>query len=176
MCRQEETQAKSLCHRGFTLLEVLVAAAMLTLVVSAAVVPFAAGANCQQMAARQAVALELARDLMEEILSRPFDDPEGAVTPGPDAGESFTDRASLDNADDYHGFTESAGAIRPNQQTAAADPLAAELGRSVQVEYVRLAGQDSSQPMNVCRATVHVTHKGGDLATLTRLVYGNVNN
>jgi hypothetical protein len=165
------------CHSGaFTLVEALLAAALLTVVVSAAVLPYSAGARCQDIASRQAVALELAQDLMEEILSRPFNDPAGSTTPGPDSGESFGDRASLDNVDDYNGFIEAPGHIRPNQQTAALDPLAGQLGRSAQVEYVRLSGQDSAQPMNVCRVTVHVTYKGADLATLTRMVYGNVSN
>lgn len=165
-----------LCHAGFTLVEALLAAAMLTLVVAATVMPFSTGARCQQTASQQAVALELAQDLMEEILSRPFDDPGGSTTRGPDSGESHANRASLDNLDDYNGCIEAAGTIRPNQQTAALDPLAAQMSRSAQVEYVRLTGQNSSQPMNVCRVTVRVTCRGAELAMLTRLVYGNVNN
>ncbi len=165
-----------LCHSGFTLVEALLAASLLTCVVSAVVIPFSAAARCQQMAARQAVALELAQDLMEEILSRPFFDPNGYTTPGPDAGESFANRAGLDNVDDYSGLSEAAGSIHPNLQTKAADPLAAQLARSAQVDYIRLTGQDPNQPMNVCRVIVHVSAGGNDLATLTRMVYGNVTN
>lgn len=121
--------------------------------------------------------MELAEDLMEEILSKPFYDPNGAAcNPGPDAGETYSNRATLDNVDDYDGYTEAVGHIVPNKQTLASDPLAAQLGRSVQVQYVRLTGQSVSQAMNVCQVTVHVTYQAGDIAKVTRLVYANVTN
>lgn len=150
----------------------MLACVILAAVVSAMVMPFAAGAQNDQANARQALAVALAQDLMEEVLSKPFDDPGGAArTPGPDAGEAAGNRATFDNVDDYHGYTEQAGTIRPFQQTRAADPLAAALSRGATVEYVRLAGQDPAIPMNVCRVTVRVCQGGMELAKLSRLVY-----
>jgi prepilin-type N-terminal cleavage/methylation domain-containing protein len=159
-------------RRGFTLLEALLASAILAMVVSAMVMPFAAGAQNDRASACQALAVTLAQDLMEEVLSRPLDDPDGAArTPGPDVGETIGNRATFDNVDDYDGYVEPAGTVRPVQQTKAADPLAAMLSRSVKVQYVRLSGQSALTPMNVCRVTVQVNKGQEELTKLTRLVY-----
>jgi len=175
--RRTRGQTGRRLNKGFTLPEALLACVVLAMVSSAIVVPFAAGARCEQANTRQTVALSLAEDLMEEILAKPFKDPdvpdyeENWQTLGPGTGESFDDRSTLDNTDDYHGLVEPAGTIRPAMTTQASDPLAGDLSRRVEVAYVHLPGQDTSNPPNVARVTVHVSWKGADLVTLTRLVY-----
>lgn len=54
-------------------------------------------------------AMDLTDALMEEILRLPYDDPDGASNPGPEAGES--NRTLFDNIDDYHGFSQAAGSV-----------------------------------------------------------------
>ena len=159
---------------AFTLAESLLASIILAMIVSSMVMPFVAGAQNDQANARQALAVALAEDLMEEILGRPFDDPDGTGSVlGVDAGEVSADRTTFDNVDDYDGHNEVAGDIVPSQQVEVSDPLAASLSRHVTIEYVQLPGQGVVIPPDACRITVRVRYGGGDLVTLTRLAYAN---
>lgn len=94
---------------GFTLIEVLIASAVLAFVVAALAHAVVAGQMQTADSLHAMRGAALAEAMMEEILSKPYADPEGATTLGPDAGESA--RSSFDNMDDYHGYTEAAGAV-----------------------------------------------------------------
>ncbi len=94
---------------GFTIAEVLVASIMLALVVAAVGQAVAAAQMQSHASLRQQQAASLLDELMEEVLAHPYIDPQGDTTMGPDTGESG--RLDFDAADDYHGFTESAGAL-----------------------------------------------------------------
>lgn len=91
------------------MVEVLIAAAILSFATIAVVQAVTAGQAQTLDALKRARADALAEVLLEEILSKPYDDPEGEVGFGPDAGESA--RADYDNIDDYHEYTEAAGAL-----------------------------------------------------------------
>jgi MSHA pilin protein MshD len=156
-------------RQGFTLIEALVAATILAITVTAVTLPFTAGAQNEQDSARLTLAVAYAQELMEEILSRPFDDPGGGMTPGPEAGE--TSRDLYDNIDDYHGYSEADGQIKDMYGLAATDRLAAGLSRSVAAEYVYVAGQDTSGSPTFIRVTVTVRYRGRPLVTLQRMVY-----
>lgn len=106
---------------------------------------------------------------MEEILSKPFDDPQGASVPGPEAGE--TRRSRFDNVDDYHGYAEAPGHIADANGAVINTPASQGLSRSVVAQYVYVSGQDVGQPPTFIRVQVTVTYKGAALVTLTRLVY-----
>ena len=163
--------------KGFTLAEALLACVILAMVSAAVVVPFAAGARHEQVGARQTIALSLAEDLMEEILAKPFKDPDDPDSQnlGPDAGETAGDRSTFDNMDDYYGYIEQPGAIQPAMTTHATDPLARDLSRLAKVGYLHLPGQNPSDPPNTCQIAVYVLWNGRELVRLTRLVhdYGN---
>jgi len=94
---------------GFTLLEALFAASVLAVVVAAVTQSIVAGQMQTYDAMHSARAVALTEAMMEEILVLPYDDPEGGVVIGPDAGE--TTRQQFDDIDDYHGFTEAAGTL-----------------------------------------------------------------
>jgi hypothetical protein len=48
----------------------------------------------------------LAHELMAEIMSMPYEDPAGtSTTIGTDTGESLATRSTLDDVDDYHGYS-----------------------------------------------------------------------
>jgi prepilin-type N-terminal cleavage/methylation domain-containing protein len=94
---------------GFTLIEVLLASALLSFIVAAVCQPIAAGQMQTVDTLHGLRGLALAEQLMEEVQALPYADPQGATTVGPDAGE--TSRALYDNCDDYHGFTQAANAI-----------------------------------------------------------------
>jgi hypothetical protein len=84
----------------------------------------------------------LASDLMEEVLSKSWDENSTAVGPiadglktppaslGPESGEA---RLAFDDIDDYNGYSESP----PKAQDGQAVEGFAEFTRSVQVYYVR---------------------------------------
>jgi hypothetical protein len=76
----------------------------------------------------------LAHDLMQEILSFPYAEPESnpnAVSTGPDTGESS--RSLFDDIDDYHGLTETPPVVRAGTPI----PGASRFTRRVSVLFVR---------------------------------------
>lgn len=107
-------------QRAFTLAEVLIAAAILSFATIAIVQAVTAGQAETLDALKRARADALAQVLLEEVLSKPYTDPDGDTAFGPDAGE--TTRAAFDAVDDFHGYNESAGALA--DQAAAAYPTA----------------------------------------------------
>lgn len=156
-------------RQGFSLIEAMIASTILAATVTAVSLPFTAGAQNEQDSARLTVAVALAEGLMEEILSKPFDDPAGNQTPGPEAAE--TSRSSYANIDDYHGYAEAAGQIKDASGAVFTDPLATGLSRSATVEYVYLSGQSAAQQASVVRVTVTVKYKTQTVSTVRRLVY-----
>jgi len=116
---------------GFTLLEVLIASSILAFTTLALVQAVSAGQSQTLDALRRARGTALAEAMLEEVLSKPYADPEGETTLGPDAGESARD--DFDNLDDYHGHSEAAGAVA--DAAGAAYPAAYQrYTRSVTVE------------------------------------------
>ena len=88
-------------------MEALLASAMLSMGASAVLLPFNVGAQSELEDARRTTALYLGRELVEEIISKPFDDPDGGGALGPDGGESSRDL--YDNIDDYHNYKDGYG-------------------------------------------------------------------
>ncbi|MEM9414201.1 MAG: prepilin-type N-terminal cleavage/methylation domain-containing protein [Planctomycetota bacterium] len=94
---------------GFTLLEVLIASMILAFATLGLVQAVSAAQAQTYDALRRARATALADALLEEVLSKPYADPQAETAVGPDTGESGRD--DFDNVDDYHGFAEAAGAL-----------------------------------------------------------------
>ncbi len=151
---------------GFTLLEALLASVVLAIVVGAIVVPFTAGAGNTAHDARMTLAVNLAQDLIEEILSKPFSDPDGTET-----GE--TGRSKWDDMDDYNGYTEAEGTIAGFDGAVVNDPAATALTRSAIVEGVYVSGQGPPDPATFLRITVEVRYHGQELVKFSRLAYAN---
>jgi Tfp pilus assembly protein PilV len=154
---------------GFTLAEALLATVILLIAITAITLPFAAGARAEQADARMCLAVSLAQEMMEEILAKPFLDPQGATEVGPDAGE--TRRARFDNVDDYHGYYEGSRQIADATGALLTTPIATGLTRQVTCQYVYVSGQDTTKPATFVRVIVTVAYNGSPLVTLTRLVY-----
>ncbi|MCE5327280.1 MAG: hypothetical protein LLG01_12805 [Planctomycetaceae bacterium] len=152
-----------------TLMEALLASTILAACAFAVTMPFTASAQNDQTQERWSVATCLAQEMMEEILSKPFKDPQGGVVCGPDSGEST--RWQFDNVDDYHGYAEPAGSIADASGTICTADAAAGLSRRVTVEYVYLSGQQTQRAPTFARVIVEVSHQGVPIVTLTRLVY-----
>jgi MSHA pilin protein MshD len=99
-----------------TLLESLIATLLLLTTCVATMQALVAGHVQGEDAWRRARAIELAQALLEEIVRLPYNDPQGAVTFGPESGES--NRTLYDNVDDFHNFSESAGSLADATGTA----------------------------------------------------------
>lgn len=153
-------------RRGVTLLEALIAAALLAMVAASVIVPFTAAAQANAQDARQTLAIHLAEDLMEEILSKSFGDPDGT-----EAGEGG--RGEWDDMDDYDGYDEPPGTMAGFDGAAVVDPAAAHLSRHAVVTPVHLPGQDVGQPETFVRIIVEVRYHGDPIVTLCRLAYEN---
>lgn len=156
---------------GFTLLEALLAAVILAAGVAAITLPFAAGARNEQIDARRTIAVGLAEEIIETILTLPFEDedPAYARNLGPDPGEY--DRSLFDNIDDYHEYIESEGEITSVDGQAFDDLSATGLSRQVSTEYIYISGQSMIDPPSFIRVTVEVLYKQQPVVTLTRLIY-----
>ncbi len=147
-------------------MEALLAAVILAIVVGAIVMPFTAGASNTAQNAKSTLAVNLAQDLMEEILAKPFSDPDGKET-----GENK--RSKWDDMDDYDGYGEVEGAIAGFDGVKVDDPVSVGLTRRVRVERVYVAGQDQSEAPTFLRFTVDVHYRGEKVVTLSRLAYAN---
>ena len=102
-------KAHSNRHYGFTMIEALLASVVLSVSVAAISQVVVAGQMQTVSALDGQRAVSLAQALLEEILAKPYWDPDGVTALGPEGGELF--RALFDNCDDYSGYTESAGAV-----------------------------------------------------------------
>ena len=154
---------------GFTLAEAMIAVAILAMTISAITHPFVAAAQNDLADARMSVALCLAQEMIEEMIDKPFDDPDGGVALGADSGEMG--REDFDNIDDYHGCVENSGAITYADGTAVTNPAAAGLSRYVTTEYAHVSGQDVGDPATFICVTVEVKYLDQSLVKLSRLIY-----
>ncbi len=150
-------------------MEALLASVVLAMAVTAIVMPFTVGAQNEQVDTRRTLAVSLAQELMEEILTKPFFDPDGDSNVGPEPGESS--RQQFDNADDYDGFAEAVGQIKSFDGRVIDGPAAVGLARQASAEYVYVSGQEMSEDPTFVRVVVLVKYRGDTLITLTRLVY-----
>ncbi len=156
---------------GFTLAEALVASAILAFAVAAAAVPFSASLMSGQRRSDQAEAVRLTEAMIEEILSRPFHDPDGASVPGPEIDEDPARRdRDFDNVDDYHGLVEEAGVLRNADGQLIYNEEIAMLTRRVTVAYVRMPEQPKDSPTSFAVVEVVVSNGKEDLARIARLV------
>ncbi len=91
-------------RRGFTLAESLIASVVLAMAVVAVGGSLSAAYQQSQTVDRSARCLAYARDLIEEILARPYVDPNsGATSQGPDP-LTEPNRNFFDNIGDYNGY------------------------------------------------------------------------
>ncbi len=149
------------------------ASTLLAMGASAVLLPFNIGAQSETEDARRTLAMHLSRELMEEIISKPFDDPEGGGALGPDSGE--TSRLYFDNIDDYDGYKDGYGEaiseiVGVRKQTI--DYVAIDgLHREVSVAYMHVSGQDVGDAPNFVRVEIKMGYMGDNLLTLRRLVH-----
>lgn len=143
------------------------ASAILSFAVAAITQAITAGQMQTAEALHQVRAMALVDAMLEEIQSKPYADPEGAVAVGPDAGE--TDRTLFDNADDYHGYSEATGDCA-DVELAAYSGRFDVFSRSVVCVYGTQTVAAFGDPIAGLNATVTVTDTRGQTWQSTRFI------
>ncbi len=156
---------------AFTLIESLLAAAILAMSITAVTIPFTSAAKNEQINARKTVATSFAQELMEEILTRSFEDsqPSSARNPGPE-GDEYS-RCDFDNIDDYDGYTDKPAETSVLGGEISKHPSAMDLVRKVTTEYVYVTGQEISGEPEFIRILVEITYHQRSIVRLSRLVF-----
>ena len=151
---------------GFTLMESLLAAVILVIAITAITMPFAVGASNEEIDGRMTLAVSLAQEMMEEVLSKPLVDPAPASDCfGPEPGEST--RTRYDDLDDYKVWIEPLRQIKDAGGIILTGPLVNTLSRETYVENYWLAGQDHSKPADFFKVTVIIKHENPPLKATT---------
>ncbi len=153
--------------RGYSLAECLIAILILAGATVGLLQTLWAGEMQAAHSVEEVRAVLLAESLLEEILSKPYEDPQGATGLGPDSGE--TGRVGFDNMDDYHGMSEQAGALT--------DAFGESLDANYQTfDRAVTCSNESSQSVltfssvNGLRVTITVTGQNGMQWTLERFI------
>lgn len=135
-------------RRGFTLAEATLATALLGMAAAGVLLPFVGGATVQAEGVRRTLGTRLANDLIERIVSTPFDD----------------------IVDVYGTHVELQGQVQDAGGTPYADAMYADYSREATCEYVYVPPQGNDAQPGFILATVRVAHRGRNVATIYRLI------
>jgi len=150
------------------------ATVVLGIAAAGALLPFTSGAAVRAEGMRRTLGAKLAGDLMEEIILKPFHDPNGSsydYSPGRDAGEITL--ADFDNVDDFDGYAEPQGQVKDASGTVFTGLNYANFSRNVSCEYVRAPQEPQESEageLKFIRATVRVYYSGEQIAIINRLI------
>ncbi len=152
---------------GFSLVEVVVSMAILSVLLIATIDTVGATARSQKLHADQTRAHLLAQDLMDEILQQHFEEPEEVVVFGPEASETGGGRAAFDDIDDYDGWN-----AEPQSKDGTPFPGLDGWVCSVTVEFANPDALNAagSSSQGVKRIAVRVVRDGRSLANVVMIV------
>jgi MSHA pilin protein MshD len=161
-------QRRTPARRGLTMAEVLVSAAIVGVMLSAALESVGMAIRTRRLSADMLTGPGLAQELLAEALAMPYEDPEdpaGGI--GTDAGESAATRAQFDDVDDYHNWNSNG----PQTSDGAAINGYPGWRRQVQVAFANLSnpGTNSAADLGLKRVTVTVTSPDGAVKTVVGL-------
>ncbi|HYE21181.1 MAG TPA: hypothetical protein VEA69_22230 [Tepidisphaeraceae bacterium] len=152
---------------GFSIAESLTASVVLAIAVIGIAGPLTAASIQAEQSRETATATVLARQLMEEIASKPLLDNAGTTyTRGPDAGEAS--RALYDSANDYHGYTDASATLTAADGTRVAVPTG--YTRTVSVEYRTTTAGAAAAAGDYGVVTVTVRTPGAQNVKVVRLL------
>lgn len=153
-------------RRAFTLIEIIVAMAVMSLMLVAALNTVAAARTGQYKAEELNRAQLLAQRLMGEILQQASTDPAGGLGSfGPGGSEVTGNRSLFNDVDDYHNWQ----ASPPQDKNGSAVAWATNYEESVNVVWVSPAdlSQASGSETGVKRIIVTIKRLGREVLTLT---------
>ncbi|MBU0718884.1 MAG: hypothetical protein KJ749_11595 [Planctomycetes bacterium] len=161
--RAESRSLKRVRH-AFTLAETLVSILLVGGLLAVVLDTTGAAIFGQQRTADRGIGVLLAQDLMTEILSQVYEEPDETGVFGREASESSATRADFDDVDDYSGWK----GTPPKEKDGTEIPDRTGWRRSVVVEYVDpediekiVAGETG-----IKQITVTVEYKGLPMASL----------
>lgn len=142
-------------QRGFSFIELVISLVLISIAVTGVLVAYTTTVSGSADPQVRLQAIAVAESYLEEILSRPFNDPDGI--------EPEASRASFDDVDDYNGLNE-----EPQL------PDGTTLGLSAYTVTVSVGAATLNGIAGSLRVDVTVTHDGGESITLTgyRTDYG----
>lgn len=152
---------------GFTLVEAVMSILIVGLMLVAALNTVGASKVAQARNAEQTIGPMLAQDLMAEILTQAYQEPDTTPAFGRESGEYSYSRSAYDDVDDYHGWS----ASPPKGKDNVALPDLAGWKREVSVVWVNSALPDvhSVTATGLKRITVTIKYQGRTVAKLTAL-------
>ena len=158
-------------QKGFSLAEAMMATVVLGIAAAGVLLPFTSGAAVRAEGTRRTLAAKLAGDLMEQLINKPFHDPNGSsyyYQLGPDAGETMF--ADFDNIDDFDGYAEPQGQVKDAAGAVFTDSNYAGFSREVSCGYVYVPRETGTAEPKFIRATVRVYYNGKQTAIINRLI------
>jgi hypothetical protein len=153
-------------RRGFGITEVIASTAIVGVMIVAALNAAWMVTRTQRLNADRLTGPGLARDLLAEIMSMPYEDPQNpGGANGVDSGETSGTRSTYDDVDDYHGWSSSNGVTRAGTARTGYTGWS----HSVTVTWAeRVSGTTfTTYDTNLKRITVTVT---SPTSTVTQLV------
>ena len=150
---------------GFTLVEVLVAVAIVGIVFTVLLEAFTVGLRMLEQSRHTTIAAGLAEEIHEMVLTLPLSDPEQPTNWGLEAGESAPDFDDLDDLD---------GLVISPPLTSDGFVLADRANYAQQVTVVSVSATDFNQVVadgasDVYRISVSITYQGGEVCQLSWL-------
>ena len=140
-----------LCHKkmkGFTLAEAMIAIVVLGIAASGILLPYTSGAVARQDGVNRTLAIKLASDLMEDIVSRPYNQ----IIPI------------------YDNLIEDEGDIVDGWGTAFDGPAYSRFSRQTHCIYIYTPQESGSTPAKMIRVEVQVNYDGNKIVLLERLI------
>ncbi len=133
---------------GFSMAEAMIATVVLGIAAAGVLLPFTSGETVRADGMRRTLSAKLAADLMERIISTPF---ERVV-------------------DSFDGYTEPQGQVKDATGTIFTSPGYAKFSRAVSCQYVYVPQESGAAQSKFIRATVQVYYDGGQMASVSRLI------
>ncbi|MEZ6190757.1 MAG: type II secretion system protein [Phycisphaerales bacterium] len=152
---------------GFTLIESVMSMLIVGLMLVAALNTIGASHLAQRKGTEQHVGPLLAQELMAEILSQDYQEPEDTVVFGRETGENSGSRATWDDVDDYDGWS----ASPPEAKDGTVMTARAGWTRSVTVAWADTLNLNNTAllPSGIKRIKVTVKNNGQTICELTAL-------
>ncbi len=167
--KRHDILKRSRLRPAISIVEALLAAMIMAIVASTAMLPFAAGMQHIQEANKLERAISLGQGLMEEILARPFDEVASTVTrTAPAAGDK--DRSNYSTIKQFNGYSESDKEARDFKGNVIASSWVDGYWRMATVTGVTYPEQNATDTGNLVRVEVQVYLNDALMVALDRLV------
>jgi prepilin-type N-terminal cleavage/methylation domain-containing protein len=153
---------------GFTLVESLIASVVLAVAVVGISGTLASSYQQSKDQVSSAEATQLARQLMEEISGKPFEVPQGSANNAVGWSGGNRNRATYDDVQDYHGFTDTSTSITTLGGATQSFGTAGPYTRSVTVTAGPVPVGHTAPAADFKRVTVTVTRPRGTPVVISK--------